>query len=133
MKRTFKFNNKQDIPIVVAEIYGKTDSCVARLVFDTGAAVTQFDTPLIDALGYSAAEGEQIVSAYGPAGEMQTGYSLKISKIEVLGITFEAPSVAVYDFDNLSTSKIDGLLGFDLIKQLKLEMDGPEGELTVHL
>jgi hypothetical protein len=28
--------------------------------------------------------------------------------------------------------KIDGLLGWDLIKEMRLELDGPAGELHVH-
>ena len=39
--------------------------------------------------------------------------------------------VAVYDFDNLEQHGIDGLLGFDVIKQLHLEMNGPKGELVI--
>jgi len=104
------------------------------LNFDTGAAMTQFDTAVIDDLGYSAAsDGVQMVSAVGPAGPLQSGYAFHLMGIEVLGKTFEQPLVAAYDFDNYSArgSKIGGLLGFDLIKEFHLEMDGPKGESIV--
>ena len=103
------------------------------MIFDTGAACTQFNTAVVDILGYSAAQGERIVSAYGPAGPIQNGYTIRIKEIEVLGKKFSTPLIAAYDYDNFAGCGIDGLLGFDLIKEFHLEMNGPQGELTVFL
>jgi hypothetical protein len=85
MTQTFKFNRDKDLPIVVAKIRSNNRTRNARLIFDTGAACTQFNTAVIDFLGYSAAQGEKMVSAYGPAGPMQDGYTIRIKEIEVLG------------------------------------------------
>lgn len=62
---------------------------------------------------------------------MQEGYILRIDELTVLGKTFEQPVVAAYDFDNLESLGIDGLLGFDIIKQMHIELDGPKGVLKV--
>jgi len=39
--------------------------------------------------------------------------------------------VAAFDFDHLENANIDGLLGFDLIKEFHLELNGPKSELAV--
>lgn len=132
MSRIHKFNRLQDLPIVFAWLGGKNQSRKVRLVFDTGASMTQLTTVVVEKLGYSARDGVHIVSAYGPAGPMQTGFSLHIAKLTVLGRQFHMPLVASYDYDNFADANIHGLLGFDLIKEFHLEMDGPKGELVVY-
>ena len=39
--------------------------------------------------------------------------------------------VAAFDFSNWEEEGIDGLLGWDMIRLLHLEMDGPKGKLIV--
>lgn len=133
MKRIFKFNRQSNTPIVIARLRGKSGIEIdAPLIFDTGAVCTQLHTSLVDDLGYSAAsDGLGLVSAVGPAGPLQDGYALHLEEVEVLGKTFKKPFVSAYDFDNLAKSRIVGLLGFDIIKQFHLEMDGQKGELLV--
>lgn len=133
MKQVFKFNRATNTPIVIATLRGRNGVEVdVPLIFDTGAVCTQLDTSLVDDLGYSAAsDGVAVVSAMGPAGPLQEGYALHLEEIEVLGKTFKKPFVSAYDFDNLSKSRIVGLLGFDLIKEFHLEMHGPQGALIV--
>ena len=132
MSRKFRFNSDLDTPVVAVRLRGKERESFARLVFDTGAAVTQINTMVIEALGFSARDSKAIVSAHGPAGPIQDGYLIELAELEVLGVKFKDPIVAVYDFDHLEGLGIDGLLGFDLIKQFHLEMNGPEGELVVY-
>ena len=49
----------------------------------------------------------------------------------MLGKTFSQPLVAAFDSDHLENANIDGLLGFDLIKEFNLEMNGSKGDLVV--
>ena len=131
MSRIYKFHNSEVLPIVTARLYGRDNSKIVRLVFDTGAATTQIHTPIIDALGYSAADGLGLIASYGPAGPIQEGYALEISKLRVFGKEFEQPVLSVYDFDNFADSGLHGLLGFDLIRLMDLELKGSRGELIV--
>jgi len=131
MSRSYRIDTSQDLPIVKVRLSGKGRHYRANVIFDSGAACTQFNTIVIDRLGYSASDGHALASAHGPAGPMQDGFLLKIDQIEVFGKKFSNPVVAAYDFDNLENLGIDGLLGFDLIKQLHLELDGPKGQLKV--
>lgn len=131
MPRSYRFKPNQQTPIVTAKLTGISRRRAVRLVFDTGAATTQFHTPILDGLGYSAGAGIAPTAAYGPAGLIQEGYLLEIKNLEVFGVAFDDLVVAAYDFDHLVDSGIDGLLGFDLIRLFHLEMDGPNGLLKV--
>ena len=132
MSRIFKFRETEILPVVNARLFGKNKSKIVRLVFDTGAATTQVHTPVIDILGYSAAHGEGLISSYGPAGPIQEGYSLQVEKLRVFGKEFKQPVLSVYDFDNLADLGLHGLLGFDLIRQMDMELKGSRGELIVY-
>jgi hypothetical protein len=129
--KKFRFDPDQDIPLVSARLRGPRGSKVVRLVLDTGCGLTQINTPMVEAIGYSAADASQIVTTVGPAGPMQTGYSIGLGSLEVLGRLFADVRVAAYDMDNSLGLSVDGLLGFDLIKKFHLEMNGPSGELVI--
>ena len=131
MSRVYKFHSSEVLPVVTARIFSNKKSKLVRLVFDTGAATTQIHTPIIDALGYSAAEGIGRIASYGPAGPIQEGYSLRVQKLRVFGKEFAEPVLSVYDFDNFANSGLHGLLGFDLIRQMDLALKGSKGELIV--
>jgi hypothetical protein len=131
MSRVYKFHSSEVLPIVTARVFGKHRSKLVRLVFDTGAATTQIHTPIIDVLGYGAADGFARMASYGPAGPIQEGYVLKVEKFTVFGKEFIKPALSVYDFDNFVNSGLHGLLGFDIIRQIDLELKGSRGELIV--
>ena len=121
MIRSFTFDREQDLPIVAVKLFGRGRHYQANLVFDSGAACTQINTFVINELGYSAADAHALATAHGPAGPMQNGYALEVDELKVLGKKFIRPTIAAYDFDHFENIGIDGLLGFDLIKQLHLE------------
>ena len=131
MKRTYRFSRTSNTPLVFAKLVGKGKPINVRLVFDTGAALTQFSTRIIESLGYSARDGIQEAVVSGPTGPLQSGYTLHIEELTVLGKKFSLPLVAAFDFDHLDNANIDGLLGFDLIKEFQLELNGQKGELVV--
>ena len=70
------------------------------------------------------------MSVRGATGEAIEGYVVSIKRINVFGREFQDVPVLGYDFENFP--EIDGLLGFDVIKQLHLEMDGPAGLLRIY-
>ncbi len=129
--RIVKFDPGSELPIVEARIRGKQGSRSLRLVFDTGAGSTQIHTARIEAIGYSAIDALGVMSVEGPAGDSKEGYLISLRKLSLFGKNFEDVQIGVYDFDNFAQYGIDGLLGFDVIKQLHLEMDGPKGVLKV--
>jgi hypothetical protein len=126
-----QFDRSQEIPIVDAMLKGRTETSRTRLVFDTGSGLTQIDTGLMEELGYSARDGVSTYHILGPTGEKVAGYRVNLHLLSVFGKRFENLLVGVVDFDNFSHFGISGLLGFDVIKQLHLELDGANGIFRV--
>ncbi len=129
--REIKFDRSVDIPVIDAVIKGPLRSHRLKLVFDTGCAITQIDTGAIECVGYSAVQGEALITMSGATGDRQEGYTVKTAALSNLGLQFENALVGVMDFDHLQQDRIDGLLGFDLIKELHIEVDGPSGVLKI--
>jgi hypothetical protein len=130
--REVSFDRMQTIPVIDAGIRGPQGSNRIRLVFDTGCGLTQIDTGIIEYIGYSARDGEQAISISGAVGETQQGYSVRIAGLSFFGRRFRNVLVGAMDFEHLSKQKIDGLLGWDIIRQLRFELNGPKGQLTVY-
>ena len=130
MRQIFKFDVSEPLPLVVAKITGKRRKRPLRLVFDTGAFMTQITTPVIEELGYTIYDAVNRIAAYGPSGPIDEGYAIQVECLELFGKKINELVVAVYDFSNLEADGIDGLLGFDVIRQLHLEMNGPKGGVS---
>lgn len=120
-----------DIPIVSVLLASrKSKRTRSRLVFDTGSALTQIDVDLIENLGYSARDAVGIHSVKGAIGDAVEGYVLSVASLHLFGKELRDVTVLAYDFKNFPG--IDGLLGWDLIKQLHVELDGPKGSLKLY-
>ncbi len=125
------FDPTQDIPIIDAILKSPSETARARLVFDTGSGLTQVDISLIEELGYSARDSHGHYHIQGPSGESVAGYKIRLKNLSVFGKRIEELEVGAIDFDNFSHFGISGLLGFDVIKTLHLELDGPTNTLNV--
>lgn len=63
----------------------------------------------------------------GASGERQDGFIIQSERLITLGKRIENATVGGFDFGDLSRAGIDGLLGFDVIKEFHIEMNGPAG------
>ena len=70
------------------------------------------------------------MSVLGATGVAQDGYILHVDSLAFLGKKVENPQVGVYDFENFPG--VDGLLGWDVISQLHIELNGPQGCLKIY-
>lgn len=129
--QVISFDRTQDIPIVDAIISGPITHERVRLVFDSGCGLTQIDTGFIESIGYSAIDAKRTMSVRGPVGQEAQGYVVGLESFKLFGYSISNLEVGVYDFDNFAHFGIDGLLGFDLIKQMHFELNGPEGLLKI--
>lgn len=129
--QVISFDRSQDIPIVDAIISGPVTYERVRLVFDSGCGLTQIDTGLIESIGYSAVNAKRTMTIRGPVGREVEGYVVDIRSFKLFGHSISNLEVGAYDFDNFAHFGIDGLLGFDLIKQMHFELNGPEGLLKI--
>lgn len=125
------FDPSQDIPVVDAVVRGPHDLHRVRLVFDTGSGLTQLDTELVDALGYSSKDGLERLFTLSATGEEVEGYSIRLGSLSALGKHFRELRIGAFDFSHYQHYRIHGLLGWDIIRQLNLEMQGPAGVLKV--
>ena len=126
-----EFDPLQEIPLVDVLLIGPLAPKRLKLVFDTGCAVTQVDTSLMETAGYSASDGLEVINVRGPTGDKQEGYLVRSQSLKVFGTQFDDIEIGVYDFDNFSQYGIDGLLGWNVIRRFHLEMNGPEGVLKI--
>lgn len=129
--RIIRFDRSQEIPIVDALVFGPRRYERVKMVFDSGCGVTQLDTGVIESIGYSAKDAKYASIVLGPSGDKQEGYVVSVTELKLFGLSFSGTEIGAYDFDNFAHYGIDGLLGFDVIKQLRFELDGPEGLLKI--
>lgn len=125
------FDRNQDIPVVDALVVGPRSRERVKLVFDSGCGTTQIHTGVMESIGYSARLASRTMVVKGPVGEEVEGYIVSVDKFNLFGHSVTDLEVGVYDFDNFAHYGIDGLLGFDLIKQMHFELNGPEGLLKI--
>lgn len=129
--REYHFNPTLKTPLVRALLTGPRCTKHVRLVFDTGAAMTQFHQATMNFVGYN--ESLKIADAVvtSTTTDEEIGYVVEAQRLYVLGTRFDNIPIAGYDMSRLSDMGIDGLLGWDVIRTLHLEMVGPSGLLKV--
>lgn len=129
--REYQIETLYGLPFLDMVISGPRRSRRLRLIFDTGAVLTQIHTVTLASLGYNFHGRKPDLSLRGVTGPVESGYSLSASRLFVLGERFDNFPLAAFDFSEWVKEGIDGLLGFDIIQQFHVEMDGPGRVLKV--
>ena len=128
---SFSFNPRSRAPIVTALVKGPKRARRLRLIFDTGAEMTQFHSATMLEIGYESKDAIAKASVVGAEGVQSEGYVINLHKLIVLGSEAQTFNVGVFDMQHLQARRLDGLLGWDVIRAFHLEMDGPRGSLKV--
>lgn len=129
--RNYRFNPDAPWPIVRCVLSGPKGAFSARLVLDSGAHNTQINRGTMTALGYLEKDKIRDAFSVGVSGAREKGFEVKVPKFFVLGRKFEDTALCVFDMKYLESDRVDGLLGWDLIRQFHFEMDGPQGVLKI--
>jgi hypothetical protein len=129
--RSFHFDPQSNAPIVAALITGPRGTRKLRLIFDTGAEMTQFHSATMHKVGYHPGTAIHGAALLGAGGMESDGYVVNLERLFVLGSKAEAFPVGVFEMKHLDSRRLDGLLGWDVIRAFHLEMDGPKGLLKV--
>lgn len=79
---------------------------------------------VVDKLGYSPRDAEQITGVYSAVGKEQ-GYITRVARFAALG--FEVEDFRVHVFDLADRYDIDGLLGLTFLRRLNYEVRSAEG------
>ncbi len=131
--REFRFNPDSKTPLVQALVVGPKAVRRIRLIFDSGAEHTQIHTKVMNYIGYTKDNSIATAVVSGATGDEQEGFIIRTEKLIVLGRKFTDLSIASFDFSHLTSRfNIDGLLGYDLIRLLHFEMNGPKGILKIY-
>jgi len=125
---TFAFDPRRGLIVVRAELTGPTGSGILQLALDTGATSTLINVAMLVAIGYDPALTTERVKVttgsgveFAPRVELQRLTALRQERYgrEVLGHTLP-PSTGV-----------DGLLGLDFFRGLRLNVDFRTGHLRI--
>ena len=129
--REYQISTLFGLPIVNAVISGPKGARQVNLLFDTGAALTQFHLPTLTTLGYGFHGRTADVALRGVKGPAEPGYSLRLNRVSIFGKMFRQTAAAAFNLGEWAEEGLDGLLGFDIIQKLHLEMDGPRNILRI--
>lgn len=129
--RTFKFDPRAVWPVVRCIFTGPRGALNLRLVLDSGAQTTQLSRGAIKHLGFLNRKSLREVYAVGVGGAKEVGVEVRIPRLFLLGKRFENIPIAVFEMGYLSDSEVDGLVGWDIIRQLCFTLNGPAGTLLV--
>jgi predicted aspartyl protease len=124
-----RFDPADDLIIVPGHIWGpRGEGPRLNLVLDTGAAETIVIPEVLDELGYSAREGEQITVMRSAVGREQ-GYLIRVARLACLG--FQLSDFRVHAHDLPEGWGIHGLIGLSFLRQFNYEIRSIEGRLLV--
>jgi len=127
--RITRFDPTSDLIIVPGQIWGpRGEGPRLDLVLDTGAAETVVIPEVLDALGYSAREGDAITVMRSAVG-CEQGYLIRIARFACLG--FQLSDFQVHAHDLPEGWGIHGLIGLSFLRQFNYEIRSIEGRLLV--
>jgi len=111
------FETDGDLIVVEVVVAGPRGADRARLVLDTGAALTTVIPPIAEAIGYTAAD-RVARSVVRSAAAQERGYILRVERVAALGINLTDVHVNVAELGH----DIDGLLGMSFLNEIKLDL-----------
>jgi hypothetical protein len=115
---------------VKARVHGPLGFRDVKCLWDPGASKTIVNTPVLDALGYSAKMGKEQQGTWGVGGGRVPGYTLDV-RLDVYGEVFDPHEILAQDIlpDHFG---VEVLLGMDLVPGRIFTIDGIHGTLAVH-
>jgi len=114
--------------VVIAWLWSPRNSRRVSLAVDTGSSDTVVTPGIMDLLGYSARDGEHVMTVRSAIGREQ-GWTLRVRSFSALG--FVVPDYRIHVFDLATGDDIDGLLGLSYLDQFNYEVRSREGRLRV--
>lgn len=99
-----------------------------NLVLDTGAAETVVIPEVLDEMGYSPRDGEQITTMRSAVGR-EHGYLTRVARFSCLGHVEDDFRVHVHDLPD--GWGIHGLIGLTFLRRFNYEIRSAEGRILV--
>jgi predicted aspartyl protease len=126
--KTTRFDPKGDLIIVGAKLWGPRGEKKVTLAFDTAATETHLIPDILDDLGYSPRDGEQVTIVRSAIGS-ERGYMTRVARFSALGFTCNDFRLHVHDLPE--GIGIDGLLGLSFLKQFDYSIKSAAGRILV--
>ena len=124
-----RFDPAADLIIVPGRIWGpRGEGPRLNMFLDTGSAETVVLPEVLDELGYSAREGDQITVMRSAVGR-EEGYLIRIARFACLGFQFSNFQVHAHDLPE--GWGIHGLLGLTFLRDFNCEIRMKEGRLLL--
>jgi len=125
---SFPFQPETGLIIVDTRVWGTVGDFSLRLALDTGAAVTTIGSHVLTSLGYdpaSAVERVQVTTASG----VEIVPRVRVRKLHALGKMRRDFPVLCLTLP--PSARVDGVLGLDFMRGLRLVVDFREGVVTL--
>jgi clan AA aspartic protease (TIGR02281 family) len=120
-----------------AELDGRVNGEVLRLIVDTGASRTVIDKSAAQRLGLALADSQAVAGGVGTADHAIQ--FAEIDTFEIAGIALGARRVPILDLEHVSRSliahggrAIDGAIGADILTELHAVIDARSHLLYLH-
>ncbi len=118
-----RFGRSCGLIVVAASVDGPRRSVPITLALDTGATETVISPWVVDAVGHTVREAEQVTRVRSAIGDEQ-GYILRVARFAALGFAHERFRVHVFDL--AEGYGIDGLIGLTFLDRLNYEIRSVE-------
>jgi predicted aspartyl protease len=125
---TFSFDPQRGLIVVRAELTGPSGSGVLQLALDTGATTTLVNAAMLAAIGYDPALSADRVRVTTGSG-VEFAPRVELQSFTVLGQ--ERYGLQVLGHTLPPSSGVDGLLGLDFLRGLRLTVDFRAGQLRL--
>lgn len=121
------FDPTQGLIVIPTRLYGLHTDTIARLALDTGATGSMINWDVAVLLGYDPASTEERIQVTTGSG-VEFAPRIVVKKIELLGRTLENFPILCHTLP--PTATVDGLLGLDFFRGLRLVVDLQAGIVT---
>lgn len=121
------FDPTQGLIVIPTRLYDLHIDTIARLALDTGATGSMINWDVAVLLGYDPASTEERIQATTGSG-VEFAPRIVVKKIELLGRTLENFPILCHTLP--PTATVDGLLGLDFFRGVRLVVDLQAGIVT---
>jgi predicted aspartyl protease len=125
---TFSFDPHRGLIILQAELTGPSGSGILQLALDTGATTTLINVAMLVAIGYDPGLSTDRVQVTTGSG-VEFAPRVELQRLTALGQ--ERYGLQVLGHTLPPSSGVDGLLGLDFFRGLRLSLDFRAGQLRL--
>jgi predicted aspartyl protease len=122
------FDPTQGLIVIPTRLYGSQIDTIVRLALDTGSTGSMINRDVAVLLGYDPASVEQRIQLTTGRG-VEFAPRIVVRKLEVLGRSVEDFPILCHTLPPSAT--VDGLLGLDFFRGIRLIIDLKAGIVTL--